>query len=156
MSELHNPCVPRPGRSFLSRHRCLSAISWSAAGWRYLVEGQAVLGVGPVPPQLRAAERSARRRQLLDDLHGAGGEDAAEPVDLPQVPVLVQLAQQHDDVPLVEPQLPGAVPAVGVQGLGSRDLWDQKQPLQFVRDSHAEHRQDSPKAFVITGKYLEA
>lgn len=127
-------------------------------GW-YLMEGQAVLVLGLVPaPQVKAVECSAQGRgqgKVLDDLHGAGWEDAADPVDLPQIPVLIQLSEQHDDVPLVEPQLPGVVPSVGVQGLGSRDLWDEKQPLQFVRDSDAQHRQNSPKAFVITGKNLE-
>lgn len=113
----------------------------AAAGWCYLMERQAVLVLGLIPaPQVKAVERSAEGRwqgQVLDDLHGAGGEHAADPVDLPQVPVLIQLSQQHDDVPLIEPQLPGVVPSVGVQRLGSRDLGDEKQPLLFVCHSDA-------------------
>jgi len=112
-----------------------------AAGCCYLVERQAVLVLGLIPaPQVSAVESSAEGRwqgQVLDDLHRAGWENAADPVDLPQVPVLIQLSQQHDDVPLVEPQLPGVVSSVGVQGLGPRDLWHEKQPLQFVHGSDA-------------------
>lgn len=102
---------------------------------------QAVLVFSLLPaPQVKAVECSAEGRwqgQVLDDLHGAGWENTADPVDLPQIPVLIQLAEQHDDVPLIEPQLPRVVPSVGVQGLGSWDLWDEKQPLQFAHDSDA-------------------
>lgn len=68
-------------------------------------------------PQVQAEER-AGQGQVFDDLHGAGGENAADAVELAQVPVLVQLPQQGDGVALVEAQLPGVVPAVGVQSPG--------------------------------------
>lgn len=83
--------------------------------------------------------------QVLDDLHRAGWEDTADPVGLTQVPVLIQLPEQHDDVPFVEPQLAGIVPSVGVQCLGSWNLWDEKQPLELSCDNGVSHRQNSPK-----------
>lgn len=93
---------------------------------RYLVEGQAVLVFRLVPaPQVQAVER-AGQGQVLDDLHGAGWENAADAVGLAQVPVLIQLPEQHDGVPLVEAQLPGVVPAVGVQSPGSGHLGEQE------------------------------
>lgn len=122
----------------------------------YLVQGQALLVFDPVPaPGVEAAERSAEghgQGQVLDHLHGAGREHATDAVHLPQVPVLVQLPEQHDDVPLVEPQLSRVVPSVRVQRLGSRDLRGEKQPLS---SSDAEHRQNSTKASLITGGNVE-
>lgn len=52
----------------------------------------------------------------LDALDVAGREEAVVPIELPMVPVLVHLAPQDDDVPLVKPQVTRLFSLIGVKG----------------------------------------
>lgn len=61
-------------------------------------------------------------RQGPDTLNVAGGEEAVGAVQLPVVPVLVYLAPQNDDVPLVELKVTRFFPLVVVQGLAIGQL----------------------------------
>lgn len=82
----------------------------------HLEEGQAVLVLTPVlVTKVEVVEGPAQwgwLGQLLDDLHGAGREDSTDSINLPLVPVLIQLSSEEDDISLIKPQVTGILPSV--------------------------------------------
>lgn len=131
----------------------------------YLMKCQAVWFFIFIPRfQIKVIKCSAEGQwlwQLLDHLHGVCWENAIDPIDLSQVPVLIQLTVQYNDVTFVELQFSRVVSSIAIQSfsLGNLKVKDMRD-VKFAQDHLIQYRTmcdlEPFMSFKITASNMEA